>query len=121
MSFAPRSWGSGNGAVTYTVAANYGPARTTTITIAGYPVTVSQGAVSAAVLPPAPTLSATSLNFGNQTIGVSTAARTVTLTNGGATTASLSAIMIGGLNSGDLAQTSNCGSALAASASCTCK
>jgi hypothetical protein len=111
--------GSGNGAVTYTIAANYGPARQTTITIAGHPFTVTQDAVSNPVLPPAPTLSATSLNFGNQTIGVSSAAQTVTFTNTGTAALNLSAVEIGGLNNGDFAQTNNCGSALDASTSCT--
>jgi uncharacterized protein (TIGR03437 family) len=123
---SPESWltfaafaGSGNGAATYTIAANYGPARQTNVSIANHPVTVTQDAVSDPVLPPAPTLSATGLNFGNQTIGVSAAAQTVTFTNPGASALNLSAVAIGGLNSGDFAQTNNCGNALAATSSCT--
>ena len=118
LTFNPAS-GTGNGSVTYTVAANYGPARQTTIGIAGHPFTVTQGAVSDPSLPSAPALSATSLSFGNQTIGASAAAQTVTFTNHGTSALNLSAVAIGGLNSGDYAQTNNCGSALAAATSCT--
>jgi uncharacterized protein (TIGR03437 family) len=118
LTFNPGA-GSGNGAVPYNIAANSGPVRQTTIGIANHPFTVTQNAVANPVLLPAPTLSAGSLNFGNQTIGVSTGAQSVTFTNSGTAAVNLSAVAIGGLNSGDFAQTNDCGSALAASTSCT--
>jgi hypothetical protein len=54
MAASPDSWvvvaspssGSGSGSITYVVAANPGPARTTTLTIAGQPFTISQAASS---------------------------------------------------------------------------
>ena len=64
-------------------------------------------------------LSPTSLNFGTVAIGVAGAAKTVTLTNVGTTTLTISGIAITGTNAGDFAQTHTCGSSLATGASCT--
>jgi trimeric autotransporter adhesin len=64
-------------------------------------------------------LSPTSLNFGSVTVGVTSAAKTVTLTNVGTTTLAISGIAITGTNAGDFSQTHTCGSSLAAGASCT--
>jgi len=61
----------------------------------------------------------TSLNFGTVAVGVTSAAKTVTLTNLGTTALTISGIAITGTNAGDYAQTNTCGSSLAASASCT--
>lgn len=60
-------------------------------------------------------LNPNSLSFGNQSIGTTSAAQTVTLTNGG--TASLSITNIGA--AGDFAQTHTCQSSLAVNTSCT--
>jgi len=60
----------------------------------------------------------TSLNFGTVTIGTTSPAKTVTLTNVDATTMSIAGIAITGINAGDFAQTHTCGSSLAAGASC---
>jgi hypothetical protein len=59
--------------------------------------------------------SPTSLSFGNQTAGTSSAAHSVTVTDSGSTAASLSSIS----TAAPFAQTNNCGSTLAAGASCT--
>ncbi len=67
-------------------------------------------AVSGTGTAPAVGLSPTSLAFGNQALSTTSAAQTVTLTNTG--TASLSI-------SGDFAQTNNCPTTLAANSSCT--
>jgi hypothetical protein len=60
-----------------------------------------------------------SLNMGNQRVGTSSAARTVTLTNAGSAPIALFSIEIVGVNAGDFTQTNTCGSSLKAGASCT--
>jgi bacillolysin len=67
---------------------------------------------------PAVTLNPTSLSFGSQQIGMTSAPQTVTLTNSGTTALSISGIALAGTNSGDFAKTTTCGSSLAAAASC---
>jgi Abnormal spindle-like microcephaly-assoc'd, ASPM-SPD-2-Hydin len=64
-------------------------------------------------------LSPTSISFGNQQVGVGSAAQVVTLTNTGTTSLSTSSIKISSGNMGDFSETSNCPSSLAANASCT--
>ena len=64
-------------------------------------------------------LSPTSLNFGFVTIGTTSPAKTVTLTNVGTTTLTITGITITGSNAGDFSQTHTCGSSLAAGASCS--
>ena len=61
------------------------------------------------------TLTPTSLTFGNQALGTTSSAQVVTLTNNQSST--LTSISIS--TSGDFAQTSNCGTSLAANSSCT--
>lgn len=73
---------------------------------------------------PAPgvSLSATSLSFSSQTVGTTSAAQTVTLTNSGNAALTINGIALGGTNAGDFAQTSACPinpSTLAAGANCT--
>ncbi len=118
VTFTP-SAGSGSQQVTYTISANTGPARQTTIIIAGHPFTVSQAAAANSALVPAPALSSTSLNFGSQSVGAASAVQTVTLTNTGASALNIAAVAIGGLNDADFAQTNTCGSSLAAAGKCT--
>lgn len=65
------------------------------------------------------TLSPSTVAFGNQTVNTASAPRTVTLNNGTAQAMNISNIAITGTNGGDFAQTNNCGSSLASSASCT--
>ena len=64
-------------------------------------------------------LSPISLSFGTVAVGTISAAKTVTLTNVGATTLTITGIAITGTNAGNFAQTYTCGSSLASSASCT--
>jgi len=64
-------------------------------------------------------LSPTSLAFGNQAVGTSSAAQVVTLTNTGTSTLSLMGIKVTGGDRLDFTQTNTCGSTLAANASCT--
>ena len=123
---SPQPWvtvtpgsGVGNGAVNYTIQPNTGPARQTTILVAGHPCTVTEAASSNPALVQAPAMSATSLNFGSQTVGVKSAAQDVKLTNTGAAALNPVSVTIGGANSADFAQTNTCGSAVTAAASCT--
>jgi hypothetical protein len=64
------------------------------------------------------TLSPTSLNFGLVVLGASLT-KTVTLTNVGATTMSITGFAITGTNAGDFAQSHTCGSSLGAGTSCS--
>ena len=65
------------------------------------------------------TVSPSSLNFGSQTVGTTSAPQTVTMTNVGSTSITISSIRFFGGNGADFAQTNNCGSTLAGSSSCT--
>ena len=68
---------------------------------------------------PALTLSTTSLNFGSLTAGTASAAQAVTVTNSSSTTpVNLTAIALSGTGAASFVQANNCGSALAAGASC---
>ncbi len=65
------------------------------------------------------TVSATSLTFPNTTVGQTSAAQAVTVTNTGNASATLNSVVLSG-NTSDFTQTaSTCGSSLAAAASCT--
>ena len=63
-------------------------------------------------------LSSTSLNFGNQTVGVTSASQTVTVTNNGNIALTIKSVVITGTNKGDLAQSNTCASAVSPSGSC---
>ena len=67
---------------------------------------------------PAASLSPTSLTFPSQTVGTTSAAQAVTLSNSGSAALSITSIAVTGTNSGDFGQTNNCGSSLAAGSSC---
>ncbi len=64
-------------------------------------------------------LSPTSFTFGNQNVGTSTAPQTATLSNLGNSALVINAIRLAGTGSTNFAQTDDCGSSLAAGASCT--
>jgi len=76
---------------------------------------VSLSGTGVATGAPAVTLGATSLSFGSVAVGTSAAAKTVSLTNSGTAALTIQSIQAGGAFS----QTSDCGSSLAASATCT--
>jgi hypothetical protein len=63
----------------------------------------------------------TSINFGNETVGKKSPPQTVTLTNDGASTLSITRIHITGINPSYFTQTDNCGKSLPAGASCKIK
>ena len=64
-------------------------------------------------------LTPTSLSFGTQTVGTTSAAQSVTLTNTGGAALNISGISLSGTNAGDFAQTNTCPASLATSATCT--
>jgi len=64
-------------------------------------------------------LSPTSLNFGNQPEGVTSAPLPVTLTNTGNASLTSTKVQLGGANAADFAQTNNCPTTLTAGANCT--
>jgi hypothetical protein len=66
-------------------------------------------------------LSPVSVSFGSVTIGTISAPKTVTLTNVGTSSLSITGIAVTGSAPGDFAQTHTCGSRLMAGASCSIK
>jgi hypothetical protein len=64
-------------------------------------------------------LSPTSLNFGSQTVGVTSAPQSVMLVNSGSAVLTISSIGITGANKGEFSQTNNCPGSLIANGSCT--
>ena len=68
---------------------------------------------------PVASVSPTSLTFASQTVGTTSAAQLVTLANTGNASLNLTSIAVTGTNSGDFAQTNNCGRSVAAGANCT--
>jgi hypothetical protein len=65
------------------------------------------------------TLSATTVAFASQTAGTTSAAKTVTLTNSGNAALTGVAITLGGTGAADFVETNNCGTSVAAAATCT--
>jgi hypothetical protein len=93
--------------LTVLIGANDGVADNTTLAFLGVAPTVSGGA-------PIATLSPTTLSFGSQNVGTTSAAQPVTLANTGSANLNITGIV----PSGDFAETSNCPAFLAPSASC---
>jgi hypothetical protein len=104
VTFTPTATGTRSATLTVTDNASNSP-QTASLTGAG----VSSGGT------PTATLSRTSLTFGNQTVGTSSPAQSVTLSNSGGAALSISSFAI----TGDFGQTNNCGSSVAAGSSCT--
>ncbi|HET9281327.1 MAG TPA: choice-of-anchor D domain-containing protein [Candidatus Angelobacter sp.] len=97
VAFAPTALGSRTGAVLFTTTANINPVNLTGNGIG-----------------PNPVFSPSSLNFGAEYVGVASAAQSVTLTNTGTMTLTISSFTI----TADYEQTNNCGASLAPGASC---
>jgi hypothetical protein len=68
---------------------------------------------------PTVSISPKSLNFGMVTKGTKSSSLTTTLTNTSSVNLSISSVQFTGSNPGDFSQTNNCGSTVAANASCT--
>jgi hypothetical protein len=67
------------------------------------------------------TLSTSSLVFGSQALNLTSSAKTITLLSTGVTALPITSIAISGANPGQFAQTNNCGTSVAAGASCAIK
>ncbi|HXJ96314.1 MAG TPA: choice-of-anchor D domain-containing protein [Terriglobia bacterium] len=106
--------------VTFTPAAS--GTRSASISIAdnatGSPQTVTLTGSGTGASTPAVTLAPASLTFTGLAVGTPTAAQTVTLTNSGGATLSITSVSITGTNSGDFGQSNSCGTSVAAGASC---
>jgi hypothetical protein len=68
---------------------------------------------------PAVGLSTSSLTFGSRNVGTTSAVQSVTLTNTGNATLSITSIAVAGTNAGDFAQANTCGSSVVAGTNCT--
>ena len=97
-------------------------ARTASVSIAdnasGSPQTIPLSGTAVAAPAPAVTFAPTSLTFASQLVGSSSAAQSVTLTNSGNATLSITGVTITGTNAGDYSETNTCAATLAASANC---
>ena len=102
VAFNPSAQGVLTGSVTITDNAGDSP-QTIALTGTGTVVQVS---------PPA-------LNFGDQAVGTTSNPQTATITNTGTADLHIAGVAIRGTNFGDFAQTTTCGSKLAAGGSCT--
>jgi hypothetical protein len=106
-----------------------GQTYSTNLPVAGTPVaplhaglngTLSDAYVAKLSLIPTLAVVPTSLNFGTQPVGVTSAPQTVTVTNNNNVTVNFSSIAITGANSADFAKaTDTCSPSVAAGASCT--
>lgn len=67
------------------------------------------------------TLAPRSLAFGNQPVGSTSAAKSVTVTNTSAKAAAITGVTLAGSNANQFARTHNCGTSLAGHATCTIK
>jgi hypothetical protein len=70
---------------------------------------------------PAVTLTPPSLNFGNQTVGITSPQQVSTLTNTGYGPLTITSIAVTGTNSSDFAQSNNCGKSVPPNGSCSIK
>jgi hypothetical protein len=99
---------------------NVTPSQTLSLHFPGYGLAVFTVTTGAAPPPaPAASLSPSSLSFGSQTVGTTSAAKSSTLTNTGNAALTISGMSVTGTNAGDFAQSSNCPGSLAAGASCS--
>ena len=121
-------------AFTSTCSATVNPGGSCTLTVAFKPTTVGPLTGSIAITDNAPLspqtlalsgtgtsvkLAPASLNFGNQTVGTTSARKIVTLTNLGSVALNISGITVTGTNLSDFAEVNNCGASIAAGASCS--
>jgi FG-GAP-like repeat/Abnormal spindle-like microcephaly-assoc'd, ASPM-SPD-2-Hydin/Beta-propeller repeat len=76
-------------------------------------------AISVMMQAPQASLAPSSLTYGNQSVGTSSAAQSVTLTDTGTAALSIGGIAVTGSDSGDFTETNTCGATVAAGANCT--
>ena len=97
-----------------------GGAKSATMIVGGSGGAAAQSVtLSGTGVVPVYTVSPSALAFGNQQVGVSSAAQTVTVTNTGTVALPLTVIKIGGANPLQFAESNGCGSSVAVAASCT--
>ena len=108
ITFTPSAAGSRVATLTFTNNANNTTGSTQSVSLSGTGVSAPQAAVAPS-----------SLSFAVTTIGSTTAAQTVTITNGGAAVLTIGSIKLGGTDPGDFASTTTCGASLSAGGSCT--
>jgi hypothetical protein len=112
----------GNGDGTFQAAVNYGTGADTSVAVGDFN---GDGRLDRAfpaslqLQTPLASLSSTSLNFGNQLVGTTSAANTVTLSNPSGLALTISSLVVTGTNAADFSQTNTCGTGLAIGASCT--
>jgi Abnormal spindle-like microcephaly-assoc'd, ASPM-SPD-2-Hydin len=105
--------------VTFTPAATGSRSASLIVTdnASGSPHTVALSGTGASA--PAVGLSPSSLTFASTTVGQSSAPQSVTVSNTGSGSLTISSIGVSGASAGDFGQTNNCPGSLAAGASCT--
>jgi hypothetical protein len=107
FTFTPLTTGAQTGSIVFTDNAS------------GSPQTVPFTGTGTAAPAPQAVLTPTSLTFPSTTVGSTASAQTLTLSNPGNATLNISSIVLAGANPSDFTQTNTCGTALAASSSCT--
>jgi hypothetical protein len=85
----------------------------------GSPQTAALSGTGTAPLVPQAVLTPTSLTFTSQTVNSTSAAQTITLSNPGNGPLTITGVSIAGTNPTDFAETTTCGTSLAAAATCT--
>lgn len=100
----------------------YGGLLTKTATLSvnvAAPATSQTVSLTGTILVPTYTLTPTALVFAKQTVRTTSPPQTVTLANTGTTPLGIRGITLGGANPSSFAQTNDCGTSVAAGASCT--
>jgi hypothetical protein len=108
-----------NGSFTYTPALNFSGNDSFTYRASDGITPSAEARVSLTVTRPFVSLSTSALAFGNQNVGNTSAPQTITVSNSGNGPLVISGISMTGVNASDFGQTNDCGSALAAGATCT--
>lgn len=121
LSVSSGTSGTGSVTVSYAAAANTGALRSGNLVVGGKTFVVTESAATTAPAAPIATLSATSISFGNQKVGTTSAAKSVTLTNTGGGTLTIASLTAGGANPTEFARSGTCavGAVLVAGRSCT--
>ena len=106
--------------VTFTPSAIGAAAATLNISdnVSGSPQTVSLSGTGASTAP-AITVSPVSLAFGSLSVGTTSPAQTITLTNSGTAALSITSLAVSGSSASNFVESDNCGSSVAAGANCS--
>jgi Metallo-peptidase family M12B Reprolysin-like/Putative binding domain, N-terminal/Viral BACON domain len=115
------SAGTGSATIGYVAAANSGGARSANLTIGDATFLVTQDAAVISSAGPAVTLSTSQIQFGNVQVGKTSRPKSVTLSNSGGGTLSITSLTSGGANPTEFALSGSCaaGTALASGQSCS--